>query len=291
MARQPTRAHNLVLGPTLRFVNRKFPRDIRATNHREDGISNIKTVEEIAMKKPNIMANLLVVADECNKASKAHARPLDHKGKGSKKKQEDREVDTIGHKDLDRFDQKFKCTFWRPTNAKKWCKIHRMIDLDLEECKIYQNHNKMDPEYPAKNAQVEQCRGEHRHAQDDDEEWFGDINMILSGSLVIASKAHGKKLKCKINLAQQLDPGRRLKWSEMEITFGPDNHLKIELTNRNLPLVAKIPINKFNVAKTLIDNVFVACQGYLLRCYPGSGRITTGWIELAILCGTRDNKH
>jgi hypothetical protein len=34
-------------------------------------VSDIKNVEKIAMKKPNIMADLLVVADMCIEASEA----------------------------------------------------------------------------------------------------------------------------------------------------------------------------------------------------------------------------
>jgi hypothetical protein len=43
------------------------------------------------MKKPKTVVDLLVVADECIKASEAHARLLDARGKGylKKKQQED----------------------------------------------------------------------------------------------------------------------------------------------------------------------------------------------------------
>jgi hypothetical protein len=41
-----------------------------------DGVSDIKTVEEIAMKKPT-MANLLAVTDICIEASEARAWLLD----------------------------------------------------------------------------------------------------------------------------------------------------------------------------------------------------------------------
>jgi hypothetical protein len=36
-----------------------------------DGVSNLKTVEEIAMKKPKMVADLLAVTNVCNEASKA----------------------------------------------------------------------------------------------------------------------------------------------------------------------------------------------------------------------------
>jgi hypothetical protein len=45
--------------------------DIEIINVFRDGVTKIKIVEEIIMKKPKIMAGLLTVADECIKASKA----------------------------------------------------------------------------------------------------------------------------------------------------------------------------------------------------------------------------
>jgi hypothetical protein len=38
-----------------------------------DGVSDIKTIEEIAMKKPKIVAHLLAVVDVCIEASKARS--------------------------------------------------------------------------------------------------------------------------------------------------------------------------------------------------------------------------
>jgi hypothetical protein len=48
-----------------------YIQDIEIINAFCDGVSNIKTVEEIAMKKPKIVANLLTVTDICIKASEA----------------------------------------------------------------------------------------------------------------------------------------------------------------------------------------------------------------------------
>jgi hypothetical protein len=47
--------------------------DIEIINAFRDGISDIKTVEEIAMKKPKTVADLLAVADVCIEASEARA--------------------------------------------------------------------------------------------------------------------------------------------------------------------------------------------------------------------------
>jgi hypothetical protein len=45
--------------------------DIEIINAFHDGISDVKTVEEIAMKKPKTVADLLTVADICIEASDA----------------------------------------------------------------------------------------------------------------------------------------------------------------------------------------------------------------------------
>jgi hypothetical protein len=47
--------------------------DIEIINAFYDGISDIKTIEEIAMKKPKTVADLLAVADICIEASEAWA--------------------------------------------------------------------------------------------------------------------------------------------------------------------------------------------------------------------------
>jgi hypothetical protein len=46
-------------------------------------------VEEITMKKPKTVADLLAVSDTCIEASKARARLLESHGKGPSKKKED----------------------------------------------------------------------------------------------------------------------------------------------------------------------------------------------------------
>jgi hypothetical protein len=66
--------------------------DIEIINAFRDGISDIKTVKEIAMKKPKTVADLLGVADICIEASEVWARLLEYRGKGASKKKEDREA-------------------------------------------------------------------------------------------------------------------------------------------------------------------------------------------------------
>jgi hypothetical protein len=65
-----------------------YIQDIEIINTFLDGVSDIKTVEEIAMKKPRMVADLRVVASVC--------------GKGPSKKKNDQEVNTVDqgdHKD------------------------------------------------------------------------------------------------------------------------------------------------------------------------------------------------
>jgi hypothetical protein len=83
---------------------------------------------------------------------------------------------------------------------------------------------------------------------------MGEINMIFGGSISITSKAKGKKLEQEISLAQRIEPGRKIKCSDVDISFGPEDHPEIELSKRNLPFVVKLPIGQHKVAKTLIDN-------------------------------------
>jgi hypothetical protein len=59
-------------------------------------------VEEITMKKPKKVVDLLVVTDVCIEASKAQARLLESWGKGPSRKKDDRKVNTTDrgdHKD------------------------------------------------------------------------------------------------------------------------------------------------------------------------------------------------
>jgi hypothetical protein len=51
-----------------------YIQDIKIFNAFREGVSDIMTVEEITMKKPRMVANLLVVVDVCIKAFEARAR-------------------------------------------------------------------------------------------------------------------------------------------------------------------------------------------------------------------------
>jgi hypothetical protein len=97
-------------------------------------------------------------------------------------------------------------------------------------------------------------RGEHRREISDGDEHMAEINVIFEGSMSITSKTQGKKLQREISLAQQIERGRRMSWSDDYISFGPEDHPDTELSKRNLPLIVKIPIRRHKVAKTLIDS-------------------------------------
>jgi hypothetical protein len=76
--------------------------DIEIINTFHDGVSDLKTVEEIAMKKPKTVADLLAVANICIEASEARAQLLESRGKGPSRKRDDQEVNTAergGQKD------------------------------------------------------------------------------------------------------------------------------------------------------------------------------------------------
>jgi hypothetical protein len=81
-----------------------------------------------------------------------------------------------------------------------------------------------------------------------------EINVIFGGNMSLTSKTQGKKLHREISLAQHIEPGRRMRWSDIDISFRPKDHPDVELSDRNLPFNVKIPIRRHKVVKTLIDS-------------------------------------
>jgi hypothetical protein len=73
--------------------------NIEIINAFRDDVSDIKTVEKIAMKKPKTVADLLAVADVCIEAFEARARLLESRGKGSARRKDDREVNIVERDD------------------------------------------------------------------------------------------------------------------------------------------------------------------------------------------------
>jgi hypothetical protein len=107
---------------------------------------------------------------------------------------------------------------------------------------------------PAAPAPQDPRRGEHRQEIPDGDEHMAEINVIFRANMSITSKTQGKKLQCEISLAQQIEPRRRMRWSDDYILFGSEDHLDMELSERNLSFIIKIPIGRHKVAKTLIDS-------------------------------------
>jgi hypothetical protein len=83
---------------------------------------------------------------------------------------------------------------------------------------------------------------------------MGEINVIFGGSMSIALKTQGKKIQGEISLAQHIEPGRMMRWSNIGVSLGPEDHPDTELSEMNLPFVVNIPIRWHKVAKTLIDS-------------------------------------
>jgi hypothetical protein len=63
-----------------------YIQDIEIINVFHDGVNDIKTVEEIAIKRPKMVVDLLAVADICIEASEAWPRLLESHDKGPMKK-------------------------------------------------------------------------------------------------------------------------------------------------------------------------------------------------------------
>jgi hypothetical protein len=45
-----------------------------------------------------------------------------------------------------------------------------------------------------------------------------------------------------------------MRWSDVDISFGPEDHSDTELSDMNMPFMVKILIGRHKVAKTLIDS-------------------------------------
>jgi hypothetical protein len=137
---------------------------------------------------------------------------------------------------------------------------------------------------------------------------MGEINMIFRGSMSITLKTQGKKLEREISLTQCIEPGRRMRWFDVDISFGPQDHPDTKLSDQNLPFVIKLPIGQYKVAKTLIDNG--ASLNFIMRktfietglnlkeltpvqdtfygIIPGQSSIPIGRIDLEVTCGSCD---
>jgi hypothetical protein len=102
-----------------------------------------------------------------------------------------------------------------------------------------------------------------------------------------------------------------MRWSNVDISFGPEDHSDTELSDRNLPFVVKILIRRHKVAKTLIGSrtslnlmmrkTFIKMALNLAELtpvhdtfhgiIPGQSSTPIGHIDLEVHCGSEENKH
>jgi hypothetical protein len=140
---------------------------------------------------------------------------------------------------------------------------------------------------------------------------MGEINVIFRGSMSITSKTQGKKLEWEISPTQHIEPGRMMRWCNVDISFRPQDHPDTELSDRNLPFMVKLSIGCYNVAKTLIDSgaslnlimrkTFIEMGLNLKdltlvhdtfhRIIPWQSSTPIWRIDLEVSCGTGDNKR
>jgi hypothetical protein len=112
-------------------------------------------------------------------------------------------------------------------------------------------------------------------------------------------------------MAQRIELGRKIKWSDVDISFRAKDHLETELSEWNLPFMVKLPIGRHKVAKTLVDNE--ASLNLIMRkisiemglnlsdltpvhymfhgVIPRQSSTPIGCIDLEVSCGTGDNKR
>jgi hypothetical protein len=158
---------------------------------------------------------------------------------------------------------------------------------------------------PAVSTSQEARRGEHHRVNQDGDEQMREINVVFRGSMSITSKTQGKKLEQEISLAQGIEAGRRMRWSDIDISFGPQDHPDTELSDRNLSFMVKLPIDRYKVAKRLINNgaslnlimrkIFIEMglnmkdltlvQDTFHRIILGQSSTPIGCIDLKVSCG------
>jgi hypothetical protein len=102
-----------------------------------------------------------------------------------------------------------------------------------------------------------------------------------------------------------------MRWSDVDISFGSEDHPNTELLNRNLPFIVKIPIGWHKVDKTLIDSgaslnlmmkkTFIEMGLNLAKLtpvhdtfhgiIPGQSSTPIRRIDLEVSCGSGENKR
>jgi hypothetical protein len=96
-------------------------------------------------------------------------------------------------------------------------------------------------------------------------------------------------------------------WSDVDISFGPEDHPDAEISDRNLSFIVKILIGRHKVAKTLIDSgaslnlmmrktfiemgLNLAVHDTFHGIITGQSSTPIGRIDLEVSCGTEENKR
>jgi hypothetical protein len=102
-----------------------------------------------------------------------------------------------------------------------------------------------------------------------------------------------------------------MRWSDIDISSGPEDHSDVKLSDRNLPFIVKIPFGRHKVAKTLVDSG--ASLNLMMRktfiemglnltdltlmhntfygIITGQSSTPIGLIDLEVSHGTRENKR
>jgi hypothetical protein len=132
---------------------------------------------------------------------------------------------------------------------------------------------------------------------------------FIGGSMSITSKTQGEKLQHEISLAQRIEPGRRMRWSDVDILFRLEDHPDTELLDKNMSFI-KISIGRHKVAKTLINSgallnlmmrkTFIEMGLNLAELtlvhdtfhgiITGQSSTPIGRIDLEVFCGAGENK-
>jgi hypothetical protein len=106
-------------------------------------------------------------------------------------------------------------------------------------------------------------------------------------------------------------PGSKMKWSNVGVSFRPEDHSEIVLSEWNLSFMVKLSIGRHKVSKTLVDNG--ASLNLIIRktfiemvlnlsdltpvhdtfhgVIPGLSSTPIGHIDLEVSSGMGDNKH
>jgi hypothetical protein len=192
-----------------------YIQDIEIINAFHDRVSDIKTVEEITMKNPKTVVDLLAVADICIEASKAWARlqgrwMIVRSTQLTEAVTRTKEIvdTTASSPQIRRRKGLSDVPMTRRSGARftiPWGMIWKSVRLFWIRRRC---HQRVD---------------QHRVDSDGDEQ-MREINIIFGGSMSIASKTQGKKLQREISLAQRIESGRTIRWSDTDISFGPEDH-------------------------------------------------------------------